>query len=262
MKRIFLVTILIVSFISCKNDKNNDAVEAQQTVVSNDDKVEDTSAFKKTENYAVVFKWATTDEKLVENNAMQQADQLLAMWKNNIVENVYYDSDAKVDKFSYFPNITFVIKAENVTAAETILNDLIVVKKGIATYSLYPVGTLWLKRDSDVIRKRGKTKSYVAVWNTITQHDNVNAKKRIDENAKEQSDAVLDLWKEGAIENVYFDIEGTVSLNMKTDFVFFVNANTEDEARRICDELPFSKKQLASYRLFQVGVHWMGINED
>jgi len=38
------------------------------------------------------------------------------------------------------------------------------------------------------------------------------------------------------------DIEGTANLNSTTDFVFFINADSKAEAKKICDNLPFAKK--------------------
>ncbi len=248
------IKYLLIAFIifGCKQSEKKEQVQLDES-----EGVENTIEKSKvpviTQNYAVVFKWATKDEKLVEANALQQADQLLALWKNNKVENVYYDSSAKVDKFSYFPNITFVIKAENLEAAEVILNNLIVVKKGIATYTTYPVGNLWLKRNTDKINKKGITKSFVSVWTTKSDPN--------DEITKAQNDAVLALWKNGTVENAYFDIEGIQKANNKTDFVLFINVDTEEEAQSILKELPFVKNDIASYQLHQVGVLWMGIHE-
>ncbi|WP_299159292.1 hypothetical protein [uncultured Tenacibaculum sp.] len=248
MKKIIVLAVTIISVISCTNSKKKEKVTEKKKATE----IKETKRFKASQNYAVVFKWTTKDEKLVEDNAMQQSDQLLKMWKENKIENVYYDSSAKVDKFSYFPNITFFLKAENKEAAEVILNDLVVVKNAIATYSIYPVGNLWLKRNREEINKRRLTKSYVSVWTTKS--------KPSDEITKSQSDTVIDLWKKGIIENAYFDIEGTQVANNKTDFVFFVNTNTKKEAKSILNKLPFVKNGIATYKLHQVGVFWMGIH--
>lgn len=250
MKKLVLLFMATLLLTSCSGNKKQEKQEADAEVVQEEVQKKE---FVKVQNYAVVFKWKTEDEKLVEDNAMKQADQLLELWENNIVENVYYDSDAKVEKFSYFPNITFVVKAENEAAAKTILDELAVVKNNIATYTTYPVGDLWLKRNTEKILKDGVTKSYVSVWTT-------NAKPS-DELIKSQNADVLKLWENGTIENAYFDIEGTQVENNKTDFVFFVNADTEEKAAEILNKLPFVKNDIASYKLHQVGVFWMGVNE-
>lgn len=213
-------------------------------------------------NYAVVWSWKTTDVNLVTENTQKISDELTALWKNDIVENVYYDSDSKIDKLANLPNISFFMKAEGIKDAESILNNLTVVKKGIAKYSLYPVGVKWLGRNTEAIKERGMTKSYVAVWNTITKHDQSNAKERIKENVKAQSDAILDLWEEGSVENIYMDIEGTIKLNLISDFVCFVNVNSEKEAEELLNKLPFVTKKIASYKLFPVGTFWLGDSKE
>lgn len=63
-------------------------------------------------------------------------------------------------------------------------------------------------------------------------------------------------WSE--IENVYFDIEGTQKSNEITDFVFFINANTIEEAKNICSQMPFVKENISSFKLYSVGVFWLG----
>ncbi len=49
----------------------------------------------------------------------------------------------------------------------------------------------------------------------------------------------MKLWNAGKIENVYFDTEGTQTENNNEDFVFYANANTEEEARALCESLTF-----------------------
>ena len=90
----------------------------------------------------MVFNWATKYENLVMENSMLQSDELRRLWEDGVVENIYYDAEAQRDRFFYFPNITFTLKAADVKEAKTILDNLVVVKKGIATYTTYPVGTL------------------------------------------------------------------------------------------------------------------------
>ena len=248
MRHTILSILLLFIGVSCTEEKKKDTENVLKPIENKKVLQKNASAYQ---NYAVVFKWITTDEKRVEAHAMQQADQLLSLWEQGTVENIYYDTEAKVDKFSYFPNITFVVKAENTEAAKTILNDLIVVKKRIASYNLYPVGNLWLKRNTEKINEKGITKSYVAVWTTESTPE--------DTMAKAQNDVVIGLWNNGQIENAYFDIEGTQTKNNITDFVFIVNANSEEEAKAIIDPLPFVRNAIASYELHQVGVFWKGI---
>ena len=254
MKKITLLTLLLFVF-ACNNQKKEEKglneIQEQNTSVNKDVK-------SVRHNYAIVWKWTTSDKQLATDNAPIISKELTKLWKDKVVENAYFDSDAEFDKFENFPNISFFLKASSINEVKSILNKLTVVKKGIANYTIYPVGTKWLGRNSEVIVKKGVvTKAYVAVWNTVTEYNNSNAKALIKENVKAQSDAILKLWNEGKVENVYFDIEGTSSNNLTTDFVFFINADSESDAKKICDNLPFSQKHIASYKLQPVGVYWL-----
>ena len=248
MKNTIILLVFAILLTGCK-----DKPKEQQKVNSPEQEIttEDSSRIG-LKNYAVAWKWSTTNEKLVEDNLTTIADETNKLWKNGIITDAYYDANAKIDKLSYFPNVFFFLKAKSYVEAETELNKLSLVKKGIATYSIYPVGTKWLSRDSDKINKKGITKSYAAVWTTK------NLDKASDDLIKSQADAILKLSNDGEIENVYFDIKGTQKPNSVTDFVFFVNANTEEEAKELCDKLPFVNNNIASYQLYSVGVFWLG----
>ena len=107
-----------------------------------------------------------------------------------------------------------------------------------------------LGRKSEVIEKNGLTKSFVAVWNTNKKPENSDVII--------QNNLVLDLWNKGKIENVYFDIQGTQEANNKTDFVFYINTETKEDAIALCESLPFFKKNIATYEIHEVGVFWLG----
>lgn len=207
------------------------------------------------QNFAVIWKWTTNNVDLVNDNVLTISKEFDNLWRKGVIENAYYNSNAKHDKFEHFPNISFFIKAKSVEDVKTKLNELTVVKKGIAFYQIFPVGHLWLDRKRNTIDEKGLTKSYVTVWKT--------EKKPTEALVKKQTDEIMKLWNAGKIENVYFDIEGTQTENNKEDFVFYANANTEEEARALCESLPFFKEQIASFNLFDVGTFWLGIyNEE
>jgi hypothetical protein len=244
MRKIFILSISLL-LLNCgqKTKKETLTTTNPEKTTYNESKIG-------RQNFAVIWNWTTTDVQLVSDNSEVISKELISLWKKGTVENAYYNSDAKVEKLSYFPNISFFIKAESYKAAELILNKLTVVKKGIAVYQIFPVGNLWLDRKLKAINENGITKSYVAVWQTEN--------KPTDTLTKAQNDKILDLWNLGKIENVYFDIEGTQRANNKIDFVFYVNTNTEKEARTLCESLPFFKKNIATYKLHEVGVFWLG----
>ena len=238
-----------------KKAKSGKATEASKSTAIK------STEFGKT-NYAVVWSWTTADEQLVSENTAQISKELTDLWKKGIIENVYYDSEAKADKLGYFPNISFFLRAKSEQEANAILDELTIVRKGISKYNIHPVGTKWLGRNEAAIDKNGITKSWVAVWATSVDHNSEFSKNEVKQNAKEQSDAVISLWDQGLVENVYFDIMGIQQKNDITDFVLFINAASETEARDILNSLPFYKKNIAQYQLFSVGVFWMGSYEE
>ncbi len=243
MRYTLLLLVASLLIASCGDSKKKATQEIQKAVTTN------TSTIGRI-NYAVVWNWTTTELGLITENTENISEELSALWENDIVENVYYDSDSKNNKLAHLPNISFYLKADNEQEARETLNNLTIVKKGLSAYSLYPVGNLWLDRKFKTINEKGLTKSFVAIWNTNNKPTN--------EQAQSQNDVVLNLWNEGTIENVYFDIEGTQKPSSKTDFVFYVNANSEEESKTICESLPYYKQNIATYELHAVGVFWMG----
>ncbi len=246
---IFTTAILFSCKEKAKETLKSDEVEKPPEMESADLKIG-------RQNYAIAWKWTTDNRELVEENLVVIADEVNRLWKEDIVEDAYYNSNATIDKFEYFPNVFFFLKAKSEREASTILNKLTLVKKGIASYKIYPVGLKWMGRDHDKIREKGITSSYAAIWTSD------NWENTTDSLTKSQADAILNLWNAGSIENIYFDIEGTQKANDKTDFVFFINANTEKEAQELCENLPFAKKHIASFELYSVGVFWLGNYEE
>ena len=247
-KTILTFTALLFLF-SCANDTTT--VE-ETTNISEGTVSESDNSKTGRSNYAVVWKWATSDASLVNEHLAMISNEFTEMYNGQDLENAYYDAKPEINKLENFPNVTFFLKSKTYEEAEAALNKLTIVQKGIATYTIHPVGTMWLGRKAEVANAKGTTKCYVAVWSTP------NKEEITDELTKSQSDAVLALYNNGTIENVYFDLEATQNANEKQDFVFFVNANSENEAQMICDELPFTKANIASYKLHSVGVFWLG----
>jgi len=246
----FYLTLLVMLF-GCK-DKPKPAGETStsqaETILENSDDDNVAKAMKR--NYAVVWRWTTEDIEYAAKNAPAYSRELTKLWEDNIIENAYFDSEAPVDKLGNLPNITFFLRAASKTEAEEILNELTIVKLGVASYQLYPVGSLWLDRKTDVINEKGASKSFVTVWTTDKDPSN--------ELVQKQHEAILALWNKGDIENVYFDTDTQNPDNEYSDFVFFVNAESREEAEAICTSLPFHQEDIAHYSMYQVGVFWMG----
>ena len=248
---LFIFAVLLYSCTgdTQKNEPNNPTSTETKSVKTN----------KNTDQkYAVVWKWATDDVKKITNLSPKISIELTELWKKGDIENAYYDHNPKENKLDHFPNITYFISAKDQSAAQAILDKLIVVQENIATYSLFPVGKLWLDRNKEGIDKLGIHTSYVSVWTTKKSPLHGDG---ADELLRKQNDAIVHLWENGRIENVYFDVEGTYEPNDKTDFVFFINSDSEKGASKICESLPFYKNGIATYKIHQVGTHWLGIND-
>lgn len=244
MKKI-LTLIMSIALIGCSENNKQESSENKGSSYA-------------LNNYAVVWAWKTKSQDLVDDNILNQSKQLTNLWNEGVIENAYFETEPKADSFEDYPNISFFIKAHSTEEAKEILDELIFVQHDISTYTIHPVGSKWLGRKADVIKRKGITRSWVSVWSTRVDHNSEMSKAEVQENAKEQADAITQFYNSGVVENVYFDIAGTQEQNEITDFVMFVNAETETEARTYLDNLPFVKKNIAHYQLFSVGVHWMG----
>ncbi len=241
LKRAHLV-LWVAIFFSCTNNSEKGSKASSDV---------DQSAILK---FAVVWNWTTDDMQIIRDNYSKISEEITELWNDDILENAYYNSESPSESLDFVPNISFFMKSLTVDKARSVLNDLTLVKSGIADYTLYPVGTLWLGRQDRVIMENGLTHSYVAVWSTESPEE-------IDDDLlRKQNDVIMKLWNEGKIENVYFDIEGTRRPNTRTDFVFFVNVRTEEEAWAICRSLPFAEREIATFKLYKAGLFWLGQN--
>lgn len=262
MRRTTLLTIVLASifFVSCNNSGNEINAENQEVIeeVNPENNAENT-VNENLENFAVVWKWLPTDKELVENKVGDIAVEMTELWEAGVIYNTYFNTDISEEENEFYPNLSCFLKAKSKEEAHNILNDLSFVQNGIAEYTLHPVGTLWLGRNTDMIEKNGIKKSFVTVWTTSETFDPNTSQELI----SEQTQTISELWADGVVENAYWDMDDTYKgenkeSNNKRDFVFFVNADTENEAREICDNLPFVKNNIATYKLASVGVFWLG----
>lgn len=252
MKKALLITILGFSLLACNTKSKENKIELSTTSESNK---EDSKFGRK--NFAVVWKWTTTDVNEVEENIVKFSEEMNSLWENGDIENVYYNANSKIDKLEYLPNNSFFIKAKTESKARAMLNKLSLVKEGLITAMIYPVGTKWLGRNEEAIHKNGIKNSFVVVWNRLREVDLTK-----DQNILiDQTDELLRLNENGDIENVYWDLENTANPSVNKDvedFVFFVNANSPEEVKKLCDNLPFTKAKITSYNIHPVGVFWLG----
>ena len=131
-------------------------------------------------------------------------EEMLAMWRNGDIENAYYNADSEISVVENLPNICYFLKAESYKSAREFLNSLSVVKNGIATFSVFPVGSKWFGRNAEAIQANGIRRSYVSVWKVleeIKQEENLQM-------IQTQANSIKSLYQQGSIENVYWELSG------------------------------------------------------
>ncbi len=241
MKKI-LALIIVIAMVSCDNPGTKKEKTTKATTVET-----------VTNNYAVVWDVLTDDHNYVMKYLPEQVEEFNQLFADGIIENAYLNNYeyVKLNNDAALASVMFFVKAESVIAAQAIVDKMSFVRNKVATYNVYPVGGKWLDRkpaaDDD------KKYSFATVW--FLTADEATVKKSVEK----QSDMVIALWEEGIIENAYFAAENAFeNRSLSPGMVFFVNTDTEEAAREICDGLVFSKEGVAKYKIFPVGTFWLG----
>lgn len=99
-------------------------------------------------NFAVIWTIDTNDAGLFNDTIADHSKKVLELWKDGVIENVYIDSEKTHDVVHKgdVARVMFFIKAKTDKEAKMLLDDMPLVTNKVATYSLYPAGTLWLKQ--------------------------------------------------------------------------------------------------------------------
>lgn len=248
MKKLVFYIFSLLLLYACSEQQIENSTKNNSTIKSS----------LKMETFAVVWKWKTKEKKRILEHINEQHKQTKKLWEDGIIENVYFDKDGTSTDGETFPSISFFIKSKNIEAARNNLNQMAVGKYNIASYTLFPVGIKWLGRNSEALNlsKNEFNKVFVVVWETIGEN------KPNDSDIQTQADETMQLWNKGIIENVYFDVEGEHATNSdKTELVYFINSKSINDAKSILDNLQFVKENIAKYKLHDVGMFWMGVNE-
>lgn len=98
--------------------------------------------------YMVTWTIETHDTNLFKNTLNDHMAKVLDLWVNGTVENVYLDnkkSEVNIHKGDV-GKVIFFIKAKNEKEAQSVLDELPLVKKEVASYQLTLAGVLWLKQ--------------------------------------------------------------------------------------------------------------------
>ena len=107
---------------------------------------------------------------------------------------------------------------------------------------------------SQVVWADGETPNkYAVVFDSISLESSM-FKKHI----QNQADVLVKLWKQGKVENVYLNHQSNKPMkNRKANIVFFINADSKDEANKTLKQLPFVEHNVLSYELHPVGILWL-----
>ena len=146
-------------FFACSNSSTSECKKSSDNVISD----------VQLKNYAVVWQWAVNDADMIRKHLPAMNEEMLAMWRNGDIENAYYNADSEISVVENLPNICYFLKAESYKSAREFLNSLSVVKNGIATFSVFPVGSKWFGRNAEAIQANGIRRSYVSVWKVLEE---------------------------------------------------------------------------------------------
>lgn len=98
--------------------------------------------------YMVTWTIETNDANLFQDTLNEHMPKVLELWTSGTVENVYLDnkkSEVSVRKGD-IGKVIFFIKAKTEKEAQSLLDELPLVKKKAASYQLTLAGVLWLKQ--------------------------------------------------------------------------------------------------------------------
>ena len=240
----FLIPILFSLLLcSCnKGEKTNDSAVTKRA--------EEITVSKNT--YAVVTSFDKVDKQKFIDHIETQTSQLDTLWQNGTIENLYYNANAKKVENQMIGSIIFFINAENENTAKEILDATDFVVNKIGKYELHPVGSLLFSRSPN---PKMTQNVYACIWKMNKSAQKVD--KKIIEN---QFNADKKLFDKGIIENAYINIT-TDSTKTQTSAVYFINADSEIEARKELDKSPLIQSKNAKYDLQYVGSFMRGKNK-
>lgn len=241
MKKIFtsLLILNLLIFVGCKNKTENQTVEPELQTDSVSNEVMNT--------YAVIPSLTTENPQKFNDNITEQASQLNKLWEEGTVVNLYYNVEGQTVDGQIIPTIAYFIRATDIDKARNILDQMIFRTKNIGSFELIPVGNFLFgqsEKAGDVWLK--KQNVYAVIWDLSKPYDEVDPQE-----IQNQFDADFKLYEEGVLENAYKNSPYDESIKNFT--VYFMNAENEEEAKKILNEMPFVKSNIGSYKIRYVG---------
>jgi hypothetical protein len=95
-----------------------------------------------TSSFATIWQ-NNTNRDTVNRYEDRQATELLDIWHKGIVENAYYAVEDAQERDGAIPGMMFFVNAPSEAEARAICDGFLYSKKGIATYTIHPVGNFW-----------------------------------------------------------------------------------------------------------------------
>lgn len=100
-------------------------------------------------------------------------------------------------------------------------------------------------------------KTYAVIPSLITEDA-----QKFSDNISEQASQLNELWEEGTVENIYYNVDGqTVNNQIIPSIAYFIRAKDIDDARDILDQTIFRSKNIGTFELKPVGNFLFGQSE-
>ena len=253
--RAFLLLISLSGLYACQSNTNKaDQTQQDTTSISKDTLA--TAANAKT--FFVITSWTTTDRNKAMAHIPTQQKQLMSLWNKGIVETIYYDQKGKFADNQPLSLIAFFIKSPTEDGAHLSLDTTDLVKNNLAEYTLRPVGQSVFGRSPQAMKVASTTNHvYAVIWAFLVEKDKLDTKI-----LGEQARLNEKLQQEGLLENGYIDLSSLSADSGGTQpGIYFINAKSEDEARKVLDTMPLVTSKQATYGLRDVGQFFAGSKE-
>lgn len=252
--KVLLLVVSLAGLYACQSNTYKDE-QMQQAAA---DSTKDTTATPETKKFFVLTSWSTTDRNKALAHIPNQQKQLMGLWQKGVVENVYYNQKGKFNDDQPLSLIAFFINASSEDQARMALDTTDIVKSNLANYTLRPVGEQVFGRNDKAMKLASTTDHvYAVIWAFLVDRTKLDTKI-----LDEQKAFGKKLEQEGIIENGYIDLSSLSSQTNDTQpGIYFINAKSEADAKKIIDDMPMIQAKQATYGLRDIGQFFIGKKE-
>ncbi|WP_159478574.1 hypothetical protein [Dyadobacter sp. 3J3] len=250
---LFLSAVCFTALISCQSNRKETTDNTQSAPAE----TKPAAMPAETKTFFVVTSWVTKNRELAMEHVPNQQKQLVKLWNQGIVENIYYNQRGKFSDGAPLPLIAFFINAADEITARATLDSTDIVRNNLAKYTLRQVGRNIFRRNENAQKLSAGTtiESYAVTWTLNGNRATMDTTGYTD-----QAIMTAKLQEVGILENIYVDL---TPIKQKTTgaepAVFIVNAKSEKHAHDILDAMPIVRNKKASYAMHDVGQFFMGI---